>query len=310
MAEKKKQDITETILKKEGIIAANEQFETLYLNEDEIEKFMEKYLRDNPDAEIETRYVSQPPIELTQNIQVKWLRPETPEVPPIIIKEVDPPSPGPTLKIVEKSSRRDDDDRDDKEPLVIRERPPFPIIPEPTIAYVQNVSKKKDRPSQSSTDGKKRAHETSQSSFHHNSSKVFARLLDLDESHHHQHFSFEERDVELESIDEAGFFAAAARGHSTHEDHEHLRFYEEKLKQTLYEEYLLKFEREKLEKKLTKSGLFEERLRERSISHDRLSQMSSSMDLRYRRAYPSSSSQAPTRTIDSSTSNTAVHSSR
>lgn len=83
---------TSEMLKREGIIAPNEQLETIYLAEDEIEQFMAKYLRENPGTEVETRYINPPPIELTQNIEVRWLRPETPEIPPIIIKEVEDPN--------------------------------------------------------------------------------------------------------------------------------------------------------------------------------------------------------------------------
>jgi hypothetical protein len=57
--------------------------------------------------------------------------------------------------------------------------------------------------------------------------------------------------------------------HRLLEDEQQLRFYEEKLKQTLYEEYLLKLEREKLEQKLVEQGVIEERLRQRTISQDR-----------------------------------------
>ena len=248
---------TEAILKSEGILQNNEQFETVYLNEDEIEKFMEKYLAENPDAEIETRFISQPPVELTQTVEVKWLRPETPEIPPIIIREVDPQSAPEqqTIKIVERRDPCEDMRREP--PMVIREKPPFVVLPEPKIAYVQNVVKK-------------------QSSDNYKSIKV-ERVNSSSESHHN-HFSFEEHASVYE--DECGGDQQSSGrlvyGSGSVEDEQTLRCYEERLKQTLYEEYLLKMERERLERKLTCSGIFEERLRERSISQDRQSSQVSS----------------------------------
>lgn len=134
---------TSELLKREGLITPNEQFETIYLADDEIEQFMDKYLRENPGTEVETRYISHPPIELTQNIEVRWLRPETPEIPPIIIKEVeDPNAPRaptpPPLRIVQKSRPQ----QQPEEPIVIREKPPMMTIAEPKFAYVQNVVKR------------------------------------------------------------------------------------------------------------------------------------------------------------------------
>jgi hypothetical protein len=142
---------TESILKKEGILNNNEEFETVYLAEDEIERFMERYLAENPGAEIETRYIKAPPIQVVQDIHVRWLRPPTPEMPPIIIREVgvqqrEPPP----LRIVEKPKNLKE-----PEPIIIRERPPPPPIEEPTIAYVQNVIKIENRPANLQQSGSK-----------------------------------------------------------------------------------------------------------------------------------------------------------
>ena len=135
---------TDSYLKNEGIINTDEQFETIYLAEDEIEKFMEKYLLENPDTEIETRYLNQPPVEVIQDIEVRWLRPETPEIPPIIIKEI-VESPHhhrvePTIRIVQ--TRKEGPEEKPQEPTIIREKPPIIPIPEPKFAYVQNVIKR------------------------------------------------------------------------------------------------------------------------------------------------------------------------
>lgn len=136
---------TSEMLKREGIIALNEQLETIYLADDEIEQFMAKYLRDNPGTEVETRYINPPPVELTQNIEVRWLRPETPEIPPIIIKEVEDPhmsAAAPPLRIVQKNRPQAAPAQCVEEPIIIREKPPQIAIPEPKFAYVQNVIKR------------------------------------------------------------------------------------------------------------------------------------------------------------------------
>jgi hypothetical protein len=73
--------------------------------------------------------------------------------------------------------------------------------------------------------------------------------------------------IENESDDQLLRFPLSR--HRLLEDEQQLRYYEEKLKQTLYEEYLLKLEREKLEQKLIEQGVIEERLRQRTISQDR-----------------------------------------
>ncbi|RNA06631.1 hypothetical protein BpHYR1_037476 [Brachionus plicatilis] len=265
---------TEENLKNQGIIGANEQCETLYLAEDEIEKFMEKYLKENPGAEIETRYISQPPVEMTQNIQVRWLRPETPEIPPIIIKEVDTSAPElPPLRIVEKPRQKEES----SEPLIIREKPPFIIIPEPKIAYVQNVTKKEAK-KEFSSDGKQikieHVRSESQNSFNNHSAQAKTRH-DMDEQFKRDRlYSFEEHAsyVDYEEYDQQP--SQSYRSKIREEDEQELKLYEEKLKQTLYEEYLLRLERERLERKLSRSGLLEERIRERSMSQERISLLS------------------------------------
>jgi hypothetical protein len=308
----------DTYLKKEGLIHANEQFETIYLAEDEIEKFMEKYMLENPDTEIETRYIDQPPIEVVQDIEVRWLRPETPEIPPIIIKEVVDTTPytnaetQPTIRIVQ-TSRREPNPNESKnppEPLIIRERPPVLPIPEPKFAYVQNVIKRQVAPpphqhhhhhhyptsNQQQTkvqhipEGKEikveHVRSESQTSFS-NKGSMISDVKSLPTTHQPNNFSFEEHHSIIEDEEEHEYGMSRMNNKSLNslddiyrlrnendrsqnlEDEHQLRLYEEKLKQTLYEEYLLRLEREKLEKKLTESGLFEQRIRERSTSHDR-----------------------------------------
>lgn len=66
------------VLKSEGILQ-DENYETIYMTEEETNKFMEKYMAENPEVEIETRYVK--PIEpwlMKQEIQVTWLVPDEP----------------------------------------------------------------------------------------------------------------------------------------------------------------------------------------------------------------------------------------
>lgn len=275
---------TEENLKNHGIIGKNDQCETLYLAEDEIEKFMEKYLKENPGAEIETRYISQPPMEMTQNIQVRWLRPETPEIPPIIIKEVDAPQPElPPLRIVQKPKQQDEN----QEPLIIREKPPFIIIPEPKVAYVQNLSKKKIEKN-STGDGKaikiEHVRSESQNSFDNSYSNHIKTRYDMDEQLKRDRlYSFEEHAsyVDYEEYDELP--THSYRSKIPEEDEQQLKIYEEKLKQTLYEEYLLRLERERLERKLSRSGVLEERIRERSVSQERMSLLSNKYsNARYR----------------------------
>ena len=300
----------DTYLKKEGIINPNEQFETIYLAEDEIEKFMEKYMLENPDTEIETRYIDQPPVEVVQDIEVRWLRPETPEIPPIIIKEIidnTPQAEPPTIRIVQTSRKESSNENQHVEPLIIRERPPILPIPEPKFAYVQNVIKRQvpppnhhhqhHQPTTKTTtttttkvqhipEGKEikveHVRSESQTSFS-NKGSVLSDGKSLNT--HHPNFSFEEHhsiiedeeeheygvnhaNKSLNSLDNIYRLRNENKSQNLEDEHQ-LRLYEEQLKQTLYEEYLLRLEREKLEKKLTESGLFEQRIRERSTSHDR-----------------------------------------
>ena len=262
---------TDSYLKKEGIITANEQFETIYLAEDEIEKFMEKYMRENPDTEIETRYINQPPVEVVQDIEVRWLRPETPEIPPIIIKEIVDNTPRvdqPTIRIVQ-TSRKEQPNQQPVEPTIIRERPPILPIPEPKFAYVQNVIKRQVLPPNkpSLPEGKEikveHVRSESQTSFSNKGSLISdVKSVNMPQ-HQPPNFSFEEHHSIIEDEEEYDNRSEAI------EDEHQLRLYEEKLKQTLYEEYLLRLEREKLERKLTASGLLDQRIRERSTSHER-----------------------------------------
>lgn len=267
-------------LKTQGLIGHNEQYETLYLAEEEIEKFMANYLKENPGTEIETRYINHPPIQMTQNIEVRWLRPETPEIPPIIIKEIDTVEPElPPIRIVEKRKEKEEN----VEPVIIREKPPFIVIPEPKIAYVQNLAKKDVKQDKQETKFEGRpikiehVRSESQGSFNHSTSTNTKTRYDFDEQYKRDRlYSFEEHasiiDYEEEEYDEVP--EDTFRSKIRYEDEHELRLYEEKLKQTLYEEYLLRLERERLERKLSKSGLFEERLRERSISQERMSHLS------------------------------------
>lgn len=274
---------TEENLKNQGILKPNEQCETIYLAEDEIEKFMEKYLKENPGTEIETRYINQPAVEMTQDIQIRWLRPETPEIPPIIIKEVDVAQPElPPLRIVQKPGQKEEN----KEPLIIREKPPFIIIPEPKIAYVQNLSKKESK-QQFGRDDKpiKIEHVRSESQNNvNNFSNHLKTRYEMDKQiKRDKLYSFEEHAsyVDYEEYDEP--MTQSYRSKIQEEDAHDLKIYEEKLKQTLYEEYLLRLERERLERKLSKSGFLEERIRERSLSQERVSLLSNKFsNARYR----------------------------
>lgn len=291
----------DSYLKKEGIINANEQFETIYLAEDEIEKFMEKYMLENPGTEIETRFINQPPVEVVQDIEVRWLRPETPEIPPIIIKEIVDNTPQvelPTIRIVQTSRKESSNENKSVEPLIIRERPPILPIPEPKFAYVQNVVKRQIPPPNHHSnnqltpktatkvhqipEGKEIKVEHVRSESQTSFSNKGSLISDVKSLNAHQtNFSFEEHHSIIEDEEEHEYgmnhgnkslnsLDDIYRLRSQHLEDEHeLRIYEEKLKQTLYEEYLLRMEREKLEKKLTESGLFEQRIRERSTSHDR-----------------------------------------
>lgn len=296
MSSAKKND--DSYLKREGLINANEQFETIYLAEEEIEKFMEKYMLENPDTEIETRYLNQSPIEVIQDIQVRWLRPETPEIPPIIIKEVADNSAKheqPTIRIVQTQRKQQKHPQKPQEPMIIRERPPVLPIPSPKFAYVQNVIKRQKAPSEHNPTTQSISHSKEIKVEHVRSESNLENALP--QPLHQPNFSFEEHHsvIEDEAEEEYGLNRFSNNGvekslisidgiyqmrsdldNAALEDEQQLRLYEEKLKQTLYEEYLLRMEREKLEKKLTESGLFDQRIRERSNSHDRCSSLLSS----------------------------------
>jgi hypothetical protein len=214
---------SENVLKTEGILNNDEEYETVYLAEDEIEKFMEKYLAENPDVEIETRYIKQPPVQLVQDIQVRWLRPPTPEMPPIIIREVSVEEKAPPpLRLVEKPRAK----AKEPEPIIIRERPPAPPIGEPKIAFVQNVIKH---------EAKKTA--SKEIRVEHVSSQ---HLNDFTAG---EHTSFFETQTPVRRAEEAN-----EANEANEVEEQELLAYEEKLKKTLYNEYLQKLEREKRER--------------------------------------------------------------
>ncbi len=125
---------------KEGILQEGEDFETIYLEEDEIQKYLEQYMRENPGTEVETRYINREPVSLPQNIEVRWLRPITPEIPPIVIQEVNViEKEERPIKIVQKPPKQTD------EPIIFREKPvPF-LIPEPKTIYVPNLVKRDEK---------------------------------------------------------------------------------------------------------------------------------------------------------------------
>jgi hypothetical protein len=267
---------SESYLKSEGILSSNEQYETIYLAEDEIEKFMEKYLSENPDTDIATRYLHQPPVELVQDIEVRWLRPETPEIPPIIIREVDVcDKPEPPIRIIQK--RAEPARETPREPLIIRERPPLIPMPEPKFAYVQNVRKKECKPAADNVKEIKVEHvkSESQTSFSHRG-EFGNRLVSENRTHNcsfEEHQSIVDYEEEYEHRHDdpgaSGVFRPRGIQKKSADDEHQLRLYEEKLKQTLYEEYLLRLEREQIERKLAEQGVLEERIRERSASQDR-----------------------------------------
>lgn len=300
---------TELFLQNEGILDKNEQFETVYLAEDEIEKFMEKYLKENPGTEIETRYINHSPVEVTQDIEVRWLRPETPEIPPIIIKEVDvvenePPT---TIRIVQKPKQQMEEKR---EPVIIREKPKLLPVVEPKIIYVKNETPKHEAKVKEASKPTPAGANNREIKIEHVRSDSQTRLLKSDSSNANNkisrlefddqvktdktllreipHYSFEEhasivdyeeefehhRSTIEESAEEQYRYRQKVFGpQRTLEEERQLKLYEEKLMQTLYEEYLLRLEREKIERKLQAEGVFEERLREKSMSQERLSQL-------------------------------------
>ena len=118
-------------------LIGSEECETVYLKEDEINDFLAKYLKENPDADVEHRFVNPGPADYTQNIEVRWLRPDTPpEAPPIIIREEAPiqATEQPPLKIVELPRNQPAS----PPPVIIREAPPsFTSGPsDPKVIYV------------------------------------------------------------------------------------------------------------------------------------------------------------------------------
>lgn len=282
---------TDNYIEKEGIIDTNEPFETVYLNDDEIEKFMEKYLLENPGTEIETRYVNQKPIDIPQNIEIRWLRPITPEIPPIIIQEVNViEKEEPIIKIVQRQSDKDRNIQLNLEPIVIREKPNPINLPEPKTIYLPTIIKRSVNES-----GKDIKIEHVRS----DSQSVFDSRLTYDDQ------VFETKRAKQHSRDGYAYEHASIVDYESYEDEEgnpryrpfpknrvrsvkedqEIQLYEEKLMQTLYEEYLLKLERERLERKLSSSGVFEERIRERererSISQERSMSQSHRMSNRY-----------------------------
>ncbi len=298
----------ESFLQNEGLLDKNEHFETVYLAEDEIEKFMEQYLKENPGIEVETRYLKRPPVEVKQNIEVRWLRPKTPELSPIIIKEVDVIEKIPTksIRIVQKPKPEEK-----KEPLIFREKPkPLPKF-EPKIVYVKNRNSftesnfepsplsKPNNDKHTSTNGNREIkieHVRSESqnrllkkdnSFTNNSkstSKIsrleFDEKIKTDKTFFREIPQFENqsstfRDPADEQYQSRQKLYGSQR---TIEEERQLKLYEEKLMQTLHEEYLLRLEREKNERKLQEEGVFEERLREKSMSQERLSQLRKSQN--------------------------------
>ena len=58
-------------------LIGSEECETIYLKEDEINEFLEKYLKENPDSDVEHRFIKPDvkPEEYVQDVQVRWLRP-------------------------------------------------------------------------------------------------------------------------------------------------------------------------------------------------------------------------------------------
>lgn len=120
----------------------------VYLNDEEIDKFMENYLRENPDVEIETRYLRRSPVEFVQEYQVRWLQPETPDIPPIVIKaeEYEPENEQPPIRIIEKRREENNaESTESTEPVVYREQPPHMRIVEPKLIIINNTPKPEKR---------------------------------------------------------------------------------------------------------------------------------------------------------------------
>lgn len=256
--ESDKTRLDESYYHNEGIINKNEPFETVFLDEDEIEKFMKQYMAENPGVEVETRYVNQEPIDMPQNIEVRWLRPITPEIPPIIIQEVNVVEKEQTpIRIIQKAQNQLP-----PEPLIIREKPEVINIPEPKTIYLPTILKKRTESDQNI----KIDHVRSDSQSNYNSRLVYDEQV----------FSGKKQQQDFE-------YSYSGE----QEEEEEIQMYEERLMQTLYEEYLLKLERERLERKLRASGVFEDRIRERelervrSVSRERSASMSQRISNRY-----------------------------
>ena len=237
----------ESYYRNEGIIDTNEPYETVYLNEDEIEDFMKKYMEENPGVEIETRYVTQEAVDIPQNIEVRWLRPITPEIPPIIIQEVNViEKEAPPIKIVQKAQNQVP-----SEPLIIRERPEFLNIPEPKTIYLPTILKKKNDNEKEKELKIEHVRSESQSN-QYDSRLVYDDQVFTEKKQGYEYNSYSEQ----QSFDEdeyENYIGYKKRNHSLKEEQE-IQMYEERLMQTLYEEYLLKLERERLERKLRASG--------------------------------------------------------
>jgi hypothetical protein len=154
-------------------------------------------------------------------------------------------------------------------------------MPEPKFAYVQNVRKKECKPAQPADNVKEikveHVKSESQTSFSHRG-EFGNRLVSENRTHNcsfEEHQSIVDYEEEYEHRhDDPGASGVVFRPRGIQKksaDDEHqLRLYEEKLKQTLYEEYLLRLEREQIERKLAEQGVLEERIRERSASQDRV----------------------------------------
>lgn len=223
--ESDKTRLDESYYHNEGIINKNEPFETVYLDEDEIEKFMKQYMAENPGVEVETRFVNQQPIDMPQNIEVRWLRPITPEIPPIIIQEVNVVEKEEApIRIIQKAQNQLP-----PEPLIIREKPEFINLPEPKTIYLPTILKKRTESEQNI----KIDHVRSDSQSNYNSRLVYDEQV----------FSGKKQQQDFEF------------SYSGEQEEDEIQLYEERLMQTLYEEYLLKLERERLERKLRASGM-------------------------------------------------------
>ena len=266
----------DNVLESEGILNTSEPYETIYLAEDEIEKFIQKYIQDNPGTEIETRFITHPPIEVKQEIEIRYLRPPTPEIPPIIVQEIPViQSELPPLRIVEKQLKKAEEDR--REPIVIREMPNQVTFPDIQTVYVQNIIKKENNKSEYKDSSVEKILKESEKRIlnSHTSRLDYGDNVKVEKNSNITkggRISFEERAsvIDYEEEFEHTFEDEEVYKNKSFERLDHstdYRLYEEKLKDTLYEEYLLRLEKEEIERQLTRSGVFRERLRERSNSN-------------------------------------------